>query len=113
MRGDLLMNTSCLSKLSREEIQTLKDEIKIELLKEIRRTSQLINPNWPWKEVKAFILNKLEKFPPYDQYQLLTAVSAIIRYSLKLRRVRDMSIDQVEDAKKIALKVLETLPKEE
>lgn len=88
------------------ELAALKEQIKAELMQEMSRTPKARFPR-PWDEVKEAFLPRLAKDNPYTQYQIITAISTIIRYSLGLQNVSMLTYDQVERAKEIANNVLD------
>jgi len=63
----------------------------------------------PWDEVREAFLPRLVKNDPYTQYQLTTAISTIIRYSLNVKNVSMLTYTQVERAKEIANKILDII----
>lgn len=88
------------------ELAALKEQIKAELMQEISKAPKARFPK-PWDEVKEAFLPRLAKVNPYTQYQIITAISTIIRYSLGIQNVSMLTYDQVERAKEIANRVLD------
>lgn len=93
-----------------QELEALKNEIKTEILKEIkeRGTLRIIN-NKPWDKVKALVSKRLEKFSVSEQYQVLTSISTIVRYSQGVKSIWDLSEAQIETAIRIANNVIDMI----
>lgn len=89
------------------DIAALKEEIKAELLKEMHKPG--LRTARPWDEVKGYILPRLSDFNAYHQYHIITAISTVVRYSLKLKGVLMLDYSQVETAKKIANEIIDLI----
>lgn len=94
--------------MNQSELSALKEQIKAELMQEMSKTPKARFPK-PWDEVKRAFLPRLAKNDPYTNYQLTTAISIIIRYSLNIKNVSMLTYDQVEKAREIANKVLDII----
>lgn len=94
--------------VNQSELAALKEQIKAELMQEMGKAPKVRLPR-PWDEVKEAFLPRLVKNDPYTQYQLTTAISTIIRYSLNVKNVSMLTYTQVERAKEIANKVLDVV----
>ncbi|NSW84541.1 MAG: hypothetical protein HPY90_15150 [Syntrophothermus sp.] len=94
--------------MNQSELAALKEQIKAELMQEMGKAPKVRLPR-PWDEVKEAFLPRLVKNDPYTQYQLTTAISTIIRYSLNVKNVSMLTYTQVERAKEIANKVLDVV----
>lgn len=94
--------------MNQSELAALKEQIKAELLQEMSKVPRRQLPK-PWDEVKESFLPRIAKNNPYVQYQLTTAISTIIRYSLGIKNVSMLCYSQVEQAKEIASKILDVV----
>lgn len=91
--------------LTPQELELLKSEIKTEILREIKtqRTSS------PWNKIRASVSQRLKGLSVSEQYQVLTAISTIIRYSLGIKRTQDLLEEQAETATEIANRVVDMI----
>lgn len=94
--------------MNQSELAALKEQIKAELMQEMGKAPK-VRLSRPWDEVKEAFLPRLVKNDPYTQYQLTTAISTIIRYSLNVKNVSMLTYAQVERAKEIANKILNVI----
>ena len=94
--------------MNQSELAALKEQIKAELMQEMGKAPKVRLPR-PWDEVREAFLPRLVKNDPYTQYQLTTAISTIIRYSLNVKNVSMLTYTQVERAKEIANKILDII----
>ena len=94
--------------MNQSELAALKEQIKAELMQEMGKAPKVRLPR-PWDEVREAFLPRLVKNDPYTQYQLTTAISTIIRYSLNIKNVSMLTYTQVERAKEIANKILDVI----
>jgi len=94
--------------VNQSELAALKEQIKAELMQEMGKAPKVRLPR-PWDEVREAFLPRLVKNDPYTQYQLTTAISTIIRYSLNVKNVSMLTYTQVERAKEIANKILDII----
>lgn len=90
------------------DIDALKKQIKAELLEELGQP-----PNYrterPWDEIRHMIMDQTTHINPYNRYQIVSAISILVRHSLGIRRVLDISDEQAPKAKRIASAVLNLL----
>jgi hypothetical protein len=94
--------------VNQSELAALKEQIKAELMQEMGKAPK-VRLSRPWDEVKESFLPRIAKNNPYVQYQLTTAISTIIRYSLGIKNVSMLCYSQVEQAKEIASKILDVV----
>jgi len=88
-------------------IETLKQEIKAELLEEMRKTSQLSRIRIPWDDIREEILQRTRHLDTYEQHQVLMALSALVRHALGIRMTRFIRFDQQEAVKQFVQNVLD------
>lgn len=92
-----------------EQLEILKQQIKSELLNEMQPKSTKANY---WLMVKQLIDKRLLQISinnPMSRYQIQSALSVIIRHSLKLSRVSAIKPHQVEEAKAIVNKTFDIM----
>lgn len=89
-----------------EQLAALKQQIKAEVINELQQPKT--RPMKPWDEVKEIIIPRLKGLglSHYDVHQTIPAISTIIRHSLNLSRVANMSPDKLKEAKEIATTIL-------
>jgi hypothetical protein len=94
--------------MTQDDLAALKEEIKAELIKEMQQKPRL-RFNRPWDEVKDSFLPRLSRFNSYHQYHILTAISIIVRHSFNISGVLMLNYNQIEIAKEIANKIIDTI----
>ena len=76
-----------------EEIKSqLREEIRAELIKELQ-APVIINP---WLEVKKATLLGLQQFEKYQQHQTLFAISTVVRNSLGIKNMAQLTDKQLK-----------------
>lgn len=96
--------------MTANELAMLKEQIKAEIIKELQQNSKM-KPAKPWEIVRNFILTRLEDYDTYERYQIITAISTIIRHTLKIRHIMHLSDEDIEKAKVIAESILNIMEK--
>lgn len=90
--------------MTNDELSVIKQQIKAEVMQELQQKPGPKPPK-PWDEIKKMISERV-KVEPYKYYQITSAISTLIRHSLDLRRVADMTFEDLPRAKEITLKIL-------
>ena len=91
--------------MTQSQLETLKDELRAEILAELRNTQKTNN----WTKLKDELEPRLNKFDTYNLYQILNAMSTIIRHSLGIKAIIKLQDNQVIKAREIALKVIDAM----
>ncbi len=90
--------------MTNKELEALKEQIKAEVMQELQQKPGPKPPK-PWDEIKKMISERVN-VEPYKYYQITSAISTLIRYSLSIRKVGDMTFDDLPKAKEIADTIL-------
>lgn len=90
-----------------QEILKLKQQIKAEVMEELQQKPGPRLPK-PWDKIKEIVSENLD-VSPHKYYQITSAISIIIRQSLGLRRVADMTFDDLPKAKEITKEILDLM----
>lgn len=96
--------------LADKELEALKEQIKAELLREMQKSSRIRAPR-PWDEIKEMILPRLKDYETYDQYQIISAISTIMRHTLGISQVVNLSFEDMPKAQKIVESILDIMEK--
>lgn len=90
------------------EIAALKEQIKAEVLQEMRQTNCKYEH---WNEVKDSFEPRLKKLilNTYHYYQSVNAIGTIVRHALGLQSVVRMKKEQVEKAKAVTAGILDAM----
>jgi len=94
--------------VTHEEFQALKEQLKAELLDEMRSNDEPISTR-PWHEVRGRFIARLDRYSARERYQILNAVSAVVRSALKVRSVLGLSASQAVVAERIANALIDVL----
>lgn len=92
--------------MTSQELADLKAEIKAEVLQEIHSSPK---GSRHWLKVKSHIEGRLKKVDVYHRGHIVTGISTIIRYSLGLKSIVNLSADQIEQAKAVADQVIDVM----
>lgn len=90
------------------DLDALKKQIKAELLEELGQSPSYRRER-PWDGIRQMIMDQTTHIHPYNRYQIVSAISILVRHSLGIRRVLDISDEQAPKAKQIASAVLKLL----
>ncbi|MGB9848922.1 MAG: hypothetical protein ACPLSY_03740 [Moorellaceae bacterium] len=96
------------------ELQQLKEQIRTEILAELKNQFRLVPIPQPrqnvWGNIRAEVEKRLKgKFDLPTQNQILMAISTIIRASFRTNGVKNLKEEHSERAFKIALTVLDLI----
>lgn len=91
--------------MTKAELAALKEELKAELLAEIRQEQKTGH----WNSIRTELEKRLEHMNPMKRYQVTSAISTIIRHTLGISAIARLQDDQVDRARKIAFKILEAM----
>ncbi|MDD2401970.1 MAG: helix-turn-helix transcriptional regulator [Clostridia bacterium] len=90
--------------MTSQELEILKEQIKKELVEEMQSKKQA--KNFWWEEIKKKTLKKTTSLGLPEQYQVIAAISTVVRYSLGAERLDKLPNEQITKAKNIAEKIL-------
>lgn len=96
--------------MTNEELAALKEQIKAELLREMQKSPRIRAPR-PWDEIKEIILPRLKDCETYNQYQIISAISTIMRHTLGITQVANLTLEDMPKAKKIVESILDIMEK--
>lgn len=88
-----------------KDLIALKEQIKAELIQEMQKNTRVKAPR-AWDKIKEIILPRLKDYDTYDQYQIISAISTIMRHTLGIRQVINMSFEDMPKAQKIVENIL-------
>jgi ribosomal protein S30 len=94
--------------MTENELTILKEQIKKEIIVELQQNAKIKVPK-PWDKIKENILPRLKNYDTYEQYQIITAISTIIRHTIGIRHIMYLNDEDMEKAKIIAEKVLDVM----
>lgn len=100
--------------MTEAELQQLKEELRAEILAELRQQVRFV-PNPPprpgvWGSVRAEAEKRLAgKFNTQTQYQIIMAISTVIRAALRVHATKDLTEEHAEAAQKIAKTILDLI----
>lgn len=87
------------------ELETLKAEIKAEILAEMRINQKTSN----WSKIRTELEDKLSQFSSLERYQLTTAIATIVRNTLGVKAILKLPDDKVEKARKVAYAIVDAM----
>jgi len=91
--------------LTSTELATLKEEIKSEVMAELRENQKTSN----WSKIRKSIEERLVNSNSYEKYKVINAISAIVRHGLGIEAVSKIQDIQVDRAREITFKVLDAM----
>jgi hypothetical protein len=93
-----------------EQLAALKQQIKAEVINELQQQPKS-RLSKPWDEIKDIIVPRLRAagLDTYQTYQAVPAISTILRYSLNIRYIANMTSDKLPEAKRIATTILDLM----
>ncbi|WP_338835831.1 hypothetical protein [Neomoorella thermoacetica] len=100
--------------MTEAELQQLKEEIRTEILAELKQQVRLVPVPPPkpsvWGSVRSEAEKRLAgKFNTQTQYQIIMAISTIIRAALRVHTTKDLAEEHAEAAQKIARTILDLI----
>jgi len=96
--------------MTNEELAALKEQIKAEIIREMQKVPRIRAPK-PWDKIKEIILPRLKDYETYDQYQIISAISTIMRHTLGISQVVNLSFEDMPKAQKIVESILDIMEK--
>ena len=94
--------------MTQEELQSLKAQLKAELLEEMRSSGESRGTR-AWHEARSRFVARLGRYSARERYQILNAVSAVVRSALKVKSVLGLSASQAVVAERIANALIDVL----
>lgn len=89
--------------MSDEELTKLKEQLKQEILDDLKDNKQIIHKINYWLPIGKRLENELKQIDKLKNmriYPIYTAITTIVAKSLELKRILDLRAEQVEDANK-------------
>jgi hypothetical protein len=97
------------------ELQQLKEEIRAEILAELKQQVRFVPVPPPrpsvWGSVRAEAEKRLsaKRFNTQTQHQIIMAISTIIRAALRVHTTKDLAEEHAEAAQKIAKTIIDLI----
>jgi hypothetical protein len=94
--------------MSPQDLETLKVQIKAELIAEMQKEPSR-RMRTVWDDIKFMVENRTSHLRGPEQNQVLMAVSTILRYSIGLRQVKYIPFSREEEVKSFVSKLLDQM----
>lgn len=93
--------------MTQDDLMALKQELKAEILAEMRQEQKTSH----WQKIRTELESRLANLAPMKRYQVIGAISTIIRHTLGINAIAKLQEDQVGRARGITFKILDAMTK--